>query len=80
MATEAALMMAITTVTLLFPLVVVKLMVTRVLLRRRGEEAACKGAEAGRLVIVASAVALICGAVLLLGPETMAPDLMASGR
>ncbi|WP_121631180.1 hypothetical protein [Tropicibacter alexandrii] len=80
MAAEAALMMAVTTVSLLFPLIVVKFMVTRMLLRKRGEVAAHRGEEAGRLVIVATAVALICGAVLMLGPDAVSPEMMASAR
>ena len=80
MATEAALMMAVTTVSLLFPLIVVKVMVTRMLLRKRGEVAAHRGAEAGRLAIVATAVALICGSVLFLGPDASGMEMMASAH
>lgn len=77
MGTEAALMMAVATISMLFPLVVIKFMVTRMLLRRRGEDAAAKGAEASRLVVVACAVMLICGTVLILGPDTFSPEIVA---
>lgn len=78
MGTEAALMMAVTTVSLLLPLVVIKHMMRRILRHKHGEKVAQDSFEAGRLVIVSCTAAFMLGAVLMLGPQTIAPEMMAS--
>ncbi|MEN9060942.1 hypothetical protein [Ponticoccus litoralis] len=77
MGTDAALLMAVTTVSLLLPLVVIKHMMRRILRHRYGDAVAQNRFEAGRLVIVSCTAAFMLGAVLMLGPGTIAPDMIA---
>jgi hypothetical protein len=77
MGTEAALMMAVTTVSLLLPLVVIKHMMRRILRHKHGDKIAQNSFEAGRLVIVCCTAAFMLGAVLMLGKQTIAADMMA---
>lgn len=78
--TDAALLMAVTTVSLLLPLVVIKHMMRRILRHKHGEAVAQNSYEAGRLVIVSGTAAFMLGAVLMLGPETIAPDMLAGAE
>lgn len=78
MGTDATLLMAVTTVSLLLPLVVIKHMMRRILRHRHGDAVAQNRFEAGRLVIVSCTAAFMLGAVLMLGPGTIAPDMIAS--
>lgn len=80
MGTETTLMIAVAVISLLLPLVVIKHMVARIVRHRRGDEAAVRMNEAGRLVIVSLATAVMMGSVLLLGPESIAPHLSAPAQ
>ncbi|WP_425072398.1 hypothetical protein [Sagittula sp. S175] len=80
MATQAALMMAFAIVTMLLPLIVLKEMAKRVISKRRGEDAAARSDEAARFVIVTLTAGVMCGAVLLLGPDALSADMIMASR
>lgn len=80
MGTEAALMMALTVMSLVLPLVFVKQYVLRALRRRQEPDTALRSAALGRLAIVCLASAAMVGTVLVLGPETVAPHMSVALR
>ncbi|WGW05127.1 hypothetical protein [Tropicibacter oceani] len=78
MGTQAAMMMALATVGLLLPLVLIKYYVKKVTMEKDGEQAAYRRNEAGRLMIMTAMSALMFGLVIAFGSQVVAPEMMAA--
>lgn len=78
MATQAALVMVCVVLALTAGLTWYRRRLARRILSQKGQAAATRSEDAGRLMVLSLTMALIGGSVLFLSPQIIAPDLIAS--